>query len=235
MSTAGSDLDKAAELVGTVKQFLKVIEGRTAELVNEQKTDLILNREQLAKLRVLMGQIAASAQATQQELGHFLEEDVRGLILAHLEDAASAAGRAQAQQFGQEVAAEARKALDESSARATAAAKSLDQASKHLHQQSVLRAAGITAGGAFGIVAALIVAAWFYLPSKSEMEALRVERAQLQASIENLAKRGARIKIDNCGGRLCVAVNTDQGQSNVDWRGAWHAADGEPLVIPKGY
>lgn len=30
MSTAGSDLDKAAELVGTVKQFLKVIEGRTA-------------------------------------------------------------------------------------------------------------------------------------------------------------------------------------------------------------
>jgi hypothetical protein len=35
MGTAGSELDKAAELVGTVKQFLKVIEGRSAELVNE--------------------------------------------------------------------------------------------------------------------------------------------------------------------------------------------------------
>jgi hypothetical protein len=73
MSTAGSDLDKAAELVGTVKQFLKVIEGRTAELVNEQKADLILNREQLAKLRVLMGQIEASRDRTapQREYTHY--------------------------------------------------------------------------------------------------------------------------------------------------------------------
>ena len=104
---AGSDLDKAAELVGTVKQFLKVMEARSAELVNEQKADLILNREQLAKLRDLMGKLVTAAQASQKELGHFLEEDVRGLILAHVEDAASAAGRAQAQQFGKEVAAEA--------------------------------------------------------------------------------------------------------------------------------
>jgi hypothetical protein len=235
MSTAGSDLDKAAELVGTVKQFLKVIEGRTAELVNEQKADLVLNREHLAKLRVLMGQLASAAQGAQKELAHFLEEEVRGLILAHVEDAASAAGRAQAQQFGQEVAAEARKALEESSARAKAAAQSLEQASRQLRQHSVLRVASITAGCSFGIIAAVIAAAWFYLPSKSEMEALRAERAQLQASIEDLAKRGARIKIDNCGGRLCVAVNTDQGQSHVDWRGAWHAVDGEPLAIPKGY
>jgi hypothetical protein len=81
----------------------------------------------------------------------------------------------------------------------------------------------------------VIAAAWFYLPSKSEMESLRAERAKLQASIEDLAKRGARIKIDSCGGRLCVAVDTDQGQSYVDWRGASHATDGEPLAIPKGY
>jgi hypothetical protein len=58
---------------------------------------------------------------------------------------------------------------------------------------------------------------------------------ELQVSIEDLEKRGARIKIGNCDGRLCVTVNTDQGQSHVDWRGAWHAPDGEPMVIPKGY
>jgi G3E family GTPase len=224
-------LDKAAELVGTVKQFLKVIESRTAELVNEQKTDLLLNREQLAKLRVLMGQIAASAQATQQELGHFLEEDVRGLILAHLEDAASAAGRAQAEQFGQQVAAEARKALDESSARATAAAKALDQASKHLRQHSVLRAAGITAGGSFGIVAALIVAAWFYLPSKSEMESLRTERAQLQASIEDLSNRGGRLTHTLCGDpkRFCVLIPAHPM--------TWNTTDNKEAVyvVPVGY
>jgi hypothetical protein len=224
-------LDKAAELVGTVKQFLKVIEGRTAELVNEQKADLLLNREQLAKLRVLMGQIAASAQATQQELGHFLEEEVRGLILAHLEDAASAAGRAQAQQFGQEVAAEARKALEESSARAKAAAQSLEQASRQLRQHSVLHAAGIAAGGSFGIVAALIVAAWFHLPSKSEMEVLRAERVQLQASIEDLSNRGGRLTHSLCGDpkRFCVLIPAHPM--------TWNALDNNEAVyvIPVGY
>ena len=154
MSTAGSDLDKAAELVGTVKQFLKVIEGRSAALVNEQKADLILNREHLAKLRVLMGQLASAALATQQELAHFLEEEVRGLILAHVEDAASAAGRAQAQQFGQEVAAEARKALESGAAQASSAARALQLASQQLRRQSTLRVAGVTAGCSFGILAA---------------------------------------------------------------------------------
>jgi len=208
MNKAVSDLDKAAELGGTVKQFLKVIEGRTAELVNEQKTDLILNREQLAQLRVLMGQIASAAQGVQKELGHFLEEEVRGLILAHVEDAASAAGRAQALEFGREVAAEARKALEESTVRAKAAAQSLEKASKDLRQQSLLRAAGITAGCSFGILAAVIVAVWFYLPKKSEMDALRLERAQLQVTIEDLSSHGGRLTHTLCGDpkRFCVLI-----------------------------
>ncbi len=231
MSTAGSELDKAAELVGTVKQFLKVIEGRSAELVNEQKADLILNREQLAQLRVAMGQIASAAQATQQELGHFLEEEVRGLILAHVEDAASAAGRAQALQFGQEVAAEARKALEESSARAKTAAQSLEQATKELRQHSLLRAAGITAGCSFGILAAVIVAVWFYLPSKSEMDALRTERAQLKASIDALSNRGGRITHSLCGDpqRFCVLIPAHP----VTWNAVSNPE--AVYVVPVGY
>jgi hypothetical protein len=170
-----------------VKQFLKVMEARSAELVNEQKADLILNREQLAKLRGLMVQIAASAGAAQKELAHFLEEEVRGLILVHVEDAASAAGRAQAQQFGQEVAAEARKALEEGAAQANSAVRSLQLASQRLRRQSTLRVAGVRAGCSFGILAAVIAAVSLYLPSKSEMESLRTEREQLLASIENQA------------------------------------------------
>ncbi|SRR6266404_467933 len=234
MSEAGSDLDKAAELVGTVKQFLKVMEARSAELVNEQKADLILNREQLAKHRGLMGQIAAAANATQKELAHFLEEDVRGLILAHVEDAASAAGRAQAQQFGQDVAAEARKALEEGSARAKAAAQSLEQAAHQLRRQSTLRVAGVTAGCSFGIFAAVIAAAWLYLPSKSEMESLRTEREQLQASIENLSNRGGRLKSSMCGAggetkRFCVLIPAHSM--------TWNSADNKEAVyvVPMGY
>jgi len=231
MSTAGSDLDKAAELVGTVKQFLKVIEGRSAELVNEQKADLILNREHLAKLRVLMGQLASAAHATQQELAHFLEEEVRGLILAHVEDAASAAGRAQALEFGQAVAAEARKALEEGSTRAQAAAQSLERASRELHQHSLLRVAGITAGCSFGFLAAVIAAAWFYLPSKSEMEALRTERAQLKSSIEDLSNRGARLTHSLCGDpkRFCVLIPAHPV--------TWNAVENKEAVyvVPIGY
>jgi hypothetical protein len=229
-----SDLDKAAELVGTVKQFLKVMEARSAELVNEQKADLILNREQLAKLRELMGKLVTAAQASQKELGHFLEEDVRGLILAHVEDAASAAGRAQAQQFGKEVAAEARKALEDGAAQANSAARSLQLASQQLRRQSTLRVAGVTAGCSFGIVAAVIAAVSLYLPSKSEMESLRTEREQLQASIEDLSSRGGRLKHSMCGAgndpkRFCVLIPAHSM--------TWNNTDNKEAVyvVPVGY
>jgi hypothetical protein len=65
--------------------------------------------------------------------------------------------------------------------------------------------------------------------------ALEADIAQLQVNAEALSKKGARMRIEDCGGRLCVPVSTDQGQSRVDWRGAWHSAEGVPLVIPKGY
>jgi len=231
MSTAGSELDKAAELVGTVKQFLKVIEGRSAELVNEQKADLLLNREQLAQLRVLMGQIASAAQGAQKELAHFLEEEVRGLILAHVEDAASAAGRAQALEFGQEVAAEARKALEESSDRARAAAHSLKEASRHLSRHNLLQTTGIAAGCSFGVLAAVIAAMWFYLPSKSEMEALRTERTQLQASIEAMSNRGGRLTHSLCGDakRFCVLIPAHP----MTWKTGDNAQ--AVYVVPVGY
>jgi hypothetical protein len=224
---AGSDLDKAAELVGTVKQFLKVMEARSAELVNEQKADLILNREQLAKLRDLMGKLVTAAQASQKELGHFLEEDVRGLILAHVEDAASAAGRAQAQQFGKEVAAEARKALEHGAAQANSAARSLQLASQQLRRQSTLRVAGVTAGCSFGILAAVIAAVSLYLPSKSEMDSL-------QASIDNLSTRGGRLKSSMCGAageakRFCVLIPAHSM--------TWNSTDTKEAVyvVPIGY
>ena len=69
----------------------------------------------------------------------------------------------------------------------------------------------------------------------AQRTAIEADIAEMTVTQAALAKKGARFKIDNCGGRLCVAVSTDQGQSQVDWRGAWHTGDGVPLVIPKGY
>ena len=65
--------------------------------------------------------------------------------------------------------------------------------------------------------------------------AIEADIAEMKVTQAALAKKGARFKTSTCGGRLCVAVSTDQGQSTVDWTQAWHGADGVPLVIPKGY
>jgi hypothetical protein len=65
--------------------------------------------------------------------------------------------------------------------------------------------------------------------------AIEADIAEMKVTQAALAKKGARFKTSTCGGRLCVAVSTDQGEALVDWTRAWHAADGAPLVIPKGY
>ncbi len=71
-----------------------------------------------------------------------------------------------------------------------------------------------------------------YVHSVGEMNSVRAERAQLQASMEELCKRGGKLVMNTCGGRLCMAANTDQGLSSVNWHGAWQV-DGVPMVIPQ--
>lgn len=83
-------------------------------------------------------------------------------------------------------------------------------------------------------IAMTLLAVWWYVPTVSQMQAMRTERAQLQASIEELSRRGGRIVMNTCGKRLCVEASTDQGNGVVEWRAAWNT-HGVPLVIPKGY
>lgn len=62
------------------------------------------------------------------------------------------------------------------------------------------------------IVVTLIAVSW-YVPSVTDMQALRTEKAQLEASIADLEKRGAKLQINHCGPekRLCVAVDDYAG------------------------
>lgn len=80
----------------------------------------------------------------------------------------------------------------------------------------------------------------FTLPDRAEIEALRSEKAELEANITDLHKRGARIKINTCGGRICIEASTNQGKDaagNSATMGSWLTTDGRnvPLVIPRGY
>jgi cell division protein FtsB len=80
----------------------------------------------------------------------------------------------------------------------------------------------------------------FTLPDRAEIDALRSEKAELEANIADLHKRGAKIKINTCGGRICIEASTNQGKDTVGNpapMGSWLTTDGRkvPLVIPRGY
>ncbi len=80
----------------------------------------------------------------------------------------------------------------------------------------------------------------FTLPDRAEIQALRSEKAELETNIADLHKRGGKIKINTCGGRLCIEASTNQGKDaagNTVTMGSWRTTDGRdvPLVIPRGY
>ena len=117
----------------------------------------------------------------------------------------------------------------------TALQTDIDQARgvvRDLQKLSLWRAAWQHAWVALVAIAITLLAVWWYVPSVSEMKALRADRDQLQASIENLAQRGGRIKLDNCGKpgerkRLCVLVDPAGRFTN--------AQNTETYMIAKGY
>jgi hypothetical protein len=66
--------------------------------------------------------------------------------------------------------------------------------------------------------------------------ALEADIADMTATQAVLEKKGARIKITDCGGRLCIVANKRQSDDATDWHGIWNnEKTGETFVIPKGY
>jgi siroheme synthase (precorrin-2 oxidase/ferrochelatase) len=93
------------------------------------------------------------------------------------------------------------------------------------------------------MVLAMYVLGRFMLPSDAdwqELAQLRVEKAELEANIADLNKRGAKIKLNTCGNRLCIEASSNQGKDaagNPAPMGSWETVDGRKvaLVIPRGY
>jgi len=212
-----SELEQAAEIVGTIKQFLKTVEDRTAALINEQKAEHILAREASGTLRGQMAQIASDAKAIKEALLRFLQHDVQDVVVDQVDRAARDAGKAQAVAFGEQVVEKitsgTKTNLEGAAKKATAAAVALDSIAWKYTWRGALMAVAIAAGCGLGILLAVAGGVYAYVPSKSEMEALRTERTQLQASIEDLAKHGARLKYSTCGEKgevvkFCVLIPT---------------------------
>lgn len=105
------------------------------------------------------------------------------------------------------------------------------------------KAAASVAGVGLVMVLAVYVLGRFLLPSEAErqeVQRLQAEKEELEANIAELTKRGAKIQMTTCGGRLCIEASTNQGkdhQGNPLTIGGWTTTDNRkvPLVIPRGY
>jgi hypothetical protein len=62
-------------------------------------------------------------------------------------------------------------------------------------------------------VAVTVACVWWYVPSMTQITALRAEQSALEASIEDLRQRGGRVKLSTCGPQkhLCVLVDEAAG------------------------
>ena len=98
----------------------------------------------------------------------------------------------------------------------------------------------IAGGAALTAVVAVILGVWLTASllvswQSAELERLNTEIAQSKARLEELNKRGGKIELTDCGGRLCAYASTNQGENYKDWKAPWAGKDGLPLVILRGY
>ena len=133
------------------------------------------------------------------------------------------------------------------------ATTALNQAAGALHEATeqvrsagawlTFKVAAAVASIGLVMVLAMYVLGRFMLPSDAdwqELAQLRVEKAELEANIADLNKRGAKIKLNACGNRLCIEASSNQGKDaagNPAPMGSWETVDGRKvaLVIPRGY
>lgn len=100
--------------------------------------------------------------------------------------------------------------------------------------------AALAGGTALAAVLTLIAGAWLTATvlvsqQRAELERLDTEIAQSEARLKELSRRGGKIELTDCGGRLCVYASTHQGENYKNWTAPWTGRDGLPLVILRGY
>ena len=98
----------------------------------------------------------------------------------------------------------------------------------------------IAGGAALAAVVAVTLGVWLAVSTlvswrSAELEQLNAEIAQRKARLEELDRRGGKIELTDCGGRLCAYASTNQGKGSKDWKTPWSGREGLPLVILRGY
>lgn len=74
----------------------------------------------------------------------------------------------------------------------------------------------VCVAAAFGLFTAMMLGVVLLVPSARDLAALRAEKADLEASVAALERRGGRVQLTNCGDkkRLCALIDPEQFNSN---------------------
>lgn len=126
------------------------------------------------------------------------------------------------------------------------ALRAANQAAGVLDQAAVkVRAAGAAVNFKIAAAVALVgvltllvfvgIGRWWILRDLQEIRDLQAQKIELQAAVDDLARRGGRAKLTTCAGRLCIEASTNQGEGYDSWSSPWKSNSGANLVILRGY
>lgn len=222
---------------------LMAVAQEQQQAVEAAVAGLAAERAALAKERAALAQATASVvdgagevrraaaavtPAAQKAAGEAVSASVRQALAGAAQTAASALGEATRPVVGN---------LSSAAEAAAAAAASIRNAGQWFAWKWVAVAAGGVVG--LGLLAYAAVAWQMHQVERlsEQRAALAAEVARLQASVAALERRGGKIVLNNCGGRLCIEASGNQGEGFEQWKGAvWNdKGKGVQLVIPRGY
>ena len=219
------------QLLATLIQLSDEQQHRIAELLNRlegQAQTLARASQQAAQAANALDR---SGQKTALHLQAAVRESVETALHATLTTVSQRAGRA-FENAGQP--------LLHTLAGVTQAAKETEDRLQRAVKTFGWRWGAIAGGAALAAVVAVILGVWLTASllvswRSAELEQLDAEIAQRKARLEELDRRGGKIELTDCGGRLCAYASTNQGKGSKDWKTPWSGREGLPLVILRGY
>ncbi len=220
------------QLLATLIQLSDEQQNRIAELLNrlEQQTRTLTTASQRAE------HAASALERGGQKTALHLQAAVRESVETTLHDTLTTLSQQAERTFK-----DAGQPLLRTLAEVTKSADAIEHRLQRAVKTFQWKWGAIAGGAALAAVLILIFGAWLAASKlvswrSAELEQLNAEIAQRQARLEELDRRGGKIEFEDCDGRLCVHVSTNQGKDYKNWKGPWYSKkDGSPLVILSGY
>ncbi len=220
------------QLLATLIQLSDEQQRRIAELLErlEQQTRTLTTASQRA------AQAANTLDHNGQKTALHLQTAVQQSVETTLHDTLTTLSQRAEGAFQ-----EAGRPLLHTLARVTKAVEEIEERLQRAVKSFRWQWGAIAGGAALAAVMVIILGVWLMATfmvswQSAELERLNAAIAQRQVRLEELDRRGGKIELEDCDGRLCVHASTNQGKDHKNWIGPWYSKkDGSPLVIPRGY